>query len=203
MSLVKKLALLIGVSVLAGGGVFYYLNSKDNYDPSKYNAKITKAPPAPSEAAEGAEPALPGEVPAPLPTGLAKGTRVELTLPDQFDKTHTIAPDIKTLIMAFSKGGGGTVRGYLDKQDPTFLVEHKATFIADISSIPVVIRNGLALPKLRKSSYPVLLVYEESMADSLKNKEQADKIAIVSLESNVVQDINYVAGEAALAAAIP
>lgn len=206
MSMGKKLALLIATAALLGGGVFYYLNSKDHYDPTQYSATITKAPAAPSSPPEATEPgpaSAAAPAPAPAATGLAKGTKVELTLPDQFDKTHSISADTKTLILAFSKGSGGTVRGYLDKQSPSFLSEHKAIFIADISPIPVFIRNGMALPKLRKSSYPVLLVYEEAMAEALKNKEHGDEIAIATLDNNIVQGITYVAGEAELAAGIP
>lgn len=201
----KKLALLIGVLVLVGGGVFYYLNSKDHYDPSKYSATITSAPPAPGDTAEAGAPVAPGtgtEVPAPQATGLAIGAKVELTLPDQFDAAHTIAADTTTLIMAFSKGSGSIVRGYLDTQPGSFLSDHKTVFIANISPIPVVIRNTLALPKLRKSSYSVLLLYEESMADALMNKEQSENIAVVTLESNVVQGIQYAANEADLVALI-
>lgn len=196
MGRAKKLLLAAGTLVLIGGGVFYSLNSKDHYDPTKYNATIT-APEINSE-----EPVSPtGERDAGAPevaTGLVKGMKVELTLPDQFDVSHTIAPEIETLIFAFSKGAGATVRGFLDKEEENFLAQHKAIFIADISPIPVVIRNTLALPKLRKSSYPVMLIYEEEMAASLRNDAHEDQIAVVTIQSHVVQDIRYLKDEAEL-----
>jgi hypothetical protein len=200
MKLGTKVLLLVASLLVVGGGVFYYLNSKDHYDPSKYNAKITAPIPK-----DNSQPTLRedgGTAPTNAPTtasGLVVGMKVELTLPDQFDASHTIGADVETLLFAFSKGAGGTVRGFLDKQDDDFLGKHKALFIADISPIPVVIRNTLALPKLRKSSYPVMLIYEEKMADSLRNNEHEDQIAVVALDSHVVQSIRYLKKETELA----
>tara|TARA_R110000868_G_scaffold292687_1_gene553213 strand:- start:225 stop:797 length:573 start_codon:yes stop_codon:yes gene_type:complete len=180
-------ALLAAAALLVvGGGVFYSLNSKDHYDPSKYSATITPAT---------ASTSTPGQA----KSGLQKGSRVELTLPDQFDAPKTIGPDVETLVLAFSKGAGGTVRNYLDKQEAEYWVSHNAIFIADISPIPVVIRNTLALPKLRKSSYSTLLLYEDEMSKALKRNAQGDLISIAKLKDNVVQSVRYIKTEAELA----
>ncbi len=198
MGLLKKILLFVFGLVLVGGGIFYYLNSKDHYDPDKYSAKIT----APAAKSTSQDASVPDgvEVQAEVPSGLVLGMKVELTLPDQFDAPQTIGDDVKTLLFAFSKDAGGTVRGYLDKQEETFLATHKALFIADISPIPVVIRNQIALPKLRKSSYSVMLIYEEEMAAALMNTKHESDIAVVTITENVVQNIRYVNGEAELAA---
>jgi len=198
MGLLKKTLLFAFALVLVGGGIFYYLNSKDHYDPEKYSAKIT-APTAKSTSQDVDVPDG-AEIQAEEPSGLVLGMKVELTLPDQFDAPHTIGNDVTTLLFAFSKDAGGTVRGYLDKQDDAFLATHKARFIADISPIPVVIRNTLALPKLRKSSYSVMLIYEEEMAAALMNTKHESDIAVVTVAENVVQNIQYINGEAELAA---
>ncbi len=180
MRLRTKILLASSAVLLVGGGVFYDQNSKDHYDPSKYRTTIT---PASSSASEQ------GEAEA---GGLREGTRVELTLPDQFDTPHTIGPEVETLILAFSKGSGGTVRGYLDRQAEGYLAAHKAVFIADISPFPVVLRNTIALPKLRKSSYSTLLLYEEQMSKALKKSGQGDAITIAKLVGNVVQSVAYI-----------
>ena len=196
MGLLKKTLLFAFALVLIGGGIFYYLNSKDHYDPEKYSAKIT-APAAKSKSQEVHAPDGP-ETQEKEQSGLVPGMKVELTLPDQFDAPHTIGTNIETLLFAFSKDAGGTVRGYLDKQEDEFLATHKALFIADISPIPVVIRNTLALPKLRKSSYSVMLIYEEEMAATLMNREHEGDIAVVTIAENVVQNIRYINSEAEL-----
>lgn len=184
MGAFKKILLAVLALILIGGGVFYYLNSKDHYDPSKYSAKLTTA-----SVASDAE-----------SDGLQKGTRVELTLPDQFDTPTSVGAEVEILILAFSKDAGGTVRGYLDKQEAGYLRSHNAIFIADISPFPVVLRNSVALPMLRESSYSVLLLYEEEMSKALKKKDQGDQITVATLTDNVVQDLRYIETEAELVA---
>ena len=193
MSTWKKIVLGFFALLLIAGGVIYYFNSKDHYDPSKYEATITHAEQADGELASGEQA---GHEQA---AGLKKGTHVKLTLPDQFDVAHTIGPEIETLILAFSKGTGGTVRAFLDEKPGTFLSENKAFFIADISPFPVVLRNTIALPMLRGSSYPVLLLYEEAMSEALKNPEQEDKITVATLVQGVVSELRYISDEAELA----
>ena len=193
MSTWKKIGLGFVGLLLIAGAVIYYFNSKDHYDPSKYEATITHTEQADGEHADDRKPD--GEQAG----GLKKGTHIKLTLPDQFDVSHSIGPEVKTLILAFSKGTGGTVRAFLDEKPGSFLSDNNAAFIADISPFPVVLRNTIALPMLRSSSYPVLLLYEDTMSEALKNTEQEDKITVATLAQGVVSEVRYISDEAELA----
>ncbi len=179
MSLPKKIAVGVLVVLLASGGALFYFKGKDNYDPSKYEAKIVGG------LEEG---------------GIAPGTKIDLTLPDQFDVAQTIGPEVRTLILAFTKTTGGIVRGYLDAQPEDLLTTHKTVFIANISPLPVVLRNTIILPKLRESPYSVLLLYEAQMADALGNRAHADEITIVTLAAGEVEAVRYISSEEELAA---
>lgn len=183
MSKRKKMLLSLLTLAVVAGGVFYYIQSRDHYDPSKYNAKITPASDTSTAPRDG----------------LSPGTRVELTLPNQFDTAVTIGPDITIMILAFSKQAGGTVRGYLEEKPDDYLSSHNAVFIADISPFPVVLRNTFALPMLRKSPYFTLLLYEEEMSKSLKRKDQGDLITIATLSNNIVESVIYLKSESELA----
>ncbi len=178
MRLRRKILLVVVLLVFVAGGALYYIKSRDHYDPSKYKATVTG----------GLESG-----------GLQKGTKLDLTLPDQFDVSHTVGPEITTLILAFSKTTGGTVRSYLDKQDPDYLSRHKAVFIADISFLPVVLRNTVGLPQLRESPYPVLLIYEDEMSRSLQNEAHGGKITVATLDKGVVQRVEYITSKKELA----
>ncbi len=167
--MIKKILFgLLGL-IIIGGGVLFFLNGKDNYDATKFSANVSN--------------------------GLNSGSTISFTLPDQFDKAHTLKADTKTLIMVFAKATGHTVKEFLKKQDSDYLAKRDTLFVADISPMPTVIRNTFALPDLKKSSFSVLLIYDKNIAKQLKNKKEADKIAVVTLENGVVKTVKYISNE--------
>ncbi len=165
----KKIILGIAVLAIIAIGAFIVIKGKDTYDPSKYYIKIDN--------------------------GLKVGSHIDFKLPDQFDKSHQLKDDTKLLIMVFSKATGHTVKEYLKKQPKGFLENRSAMFIADISPMPVVIRNTFALPDFKKSSYSVLLIYDKNLSAKLKDEKNADKIVIVYLENREIKDIKYITSE--------
>ncbi len=165
--MIKKILLgLLTLVIIAVGGLFL-INGKDNYDATKYSTTATD--------------------------GLNIGSKISFTLPDQFDKPHSLTDDTKKLILVFAKATGHTVKEFLKTQKSDYLTKKHALFIADISPMPTVIRNTFALPDFQKSNYSVLLIYDENIAKQLKNEEKADKIAVATIEKGVVKDIKFVA----------
>lgn len=162
----KKIALgLVGLIIVAGGAL-YAMNGSDNYDAAKYSATVTD--------------------------GMNKGSKISFSLPDQFDKKHTLNEDTKILIFSFAKATGHTVKDFLANESNDYLSSRDAMFIADVSPMPTIIRNTFALPDLRKSSYPVLLVYDKAIASQIKNDTKADKIAVVLLKDGTITDTHYI-----------
>ncbi len=164
--MIKKIILgLLALIVVAVASIFA-INGKDNYDPTKYFTKASK--------------------------GIEIGSKLDFTLPDQFDKSHSLSDNTKKLILVFAKSTGHDVKAFLNKKDKDFLIKRDTLFIADISPMPTVIRNTFALPDLRKSRYSVLLIYDETIAKKLKNEKEADKIAIINLKNRVITDVKYI-----------
>jgi len=161
----KKIALgLVGLIIVAGGALFV-MNGSDNYDATKYNATVTD--------------------------GMNVGSQMSFSLPDQFDKKHSLNDDTKILILSFAKATGHTVKNFLSSKSDDYLSSRNAMFLADISPMPTVIRNTFALPDLKKSSYPVLLIYDKTIAAQIKNDTKADKIAVITLENGTITDTKY------------
>ena len=161
----KKIILgLIGLLVIAGGALFV-INGSDNYDATKYNATVTD--------------------------GMNVGSKLSFTLPDQFDKKHTLSDTTKTLILSFSKETGHTIKNFLVNEADDYLTSRDTYFIADISPMPTVIRNTFALPDLKKSSFSVLLIYDKTIASQIKNVKEAQKIAVLTLDSGVITQVQY------------
>jgi uncharacterized protein YxeA len=164
--MIKKIILgILALIILAVGGLFL-LNGKDNYDASKYSTTATN--------------------------GLNVGSKITFTLPDQFDKAHTLTNNTKKLILVFAKATGHTVKEFLKTKESDYLSQRNALFIADISPMPAVIRNTFALPDFQKSAYSVLLIYDGAIAKQLKNDTQADKIAVATLENGTITSIKFV-----------
>lgn len=200
----KKVSLFVLALLAVGAGVLYYVNGRDTYDPSKYSVGIG-ADPAPTATngvqSDNEAPAAATE-PKQGANRLVRGATVTFTLPDQFDKPHSVTPQTKTIIAVFGRSTGSTVREFLDKQGPDFLPKRDALFMADISPLPVVVRNTFALPMLRKSKYSVVLMYEAEVSKAFKNEDEADKITVATLHNGVVQAVKYVTTKVELEAAL-
>lgn len=174
--MIKKIIIAVVLILVVAGGALFAINGKDTYEAQKYSANVTD--------------------------GLNVGSEISLTIPDQFDKSHSLNRDTKTLILAFAKDTGHTVKAFLSQKDKEYLPAKNALFVADISPMPTVIRNTFALPDLKESPFSVLLIYDKNIASKLKNEEQADKIAIVSLDNGVIQNVEYITTEDELTEAL-
>ncbi len=157
----KKIISIILI-LLVVGGVVVFLNSKDNYDSSKYYFS-------------------------------KDNQTIDFKLPDQFDKSHSLSSDTKLIVVAFVKKDGHTVREYLKKHNPSLLEQNHAYFIADISKVPVVIRNMFILKDLKKSKFPVLLIYDKKISKSLD--ENKEGIMILHLDNKVIKSTDYIHDE--------
>jgi len=163
--MIKKIILaIILIAVIGIGGVFY-LNSQDKYDATKYSAEASK--------------------------GLEIGSFITFTLPDQFDVSHSLDSSIQKLVIVFSKENGHLVNGFISSQSKDFMKSKKAILIADISKMPVVIRNTFALPSLKKSSYPTALIYDTKLSSVFKNSDKENEIHLINVENNRLKKITY------------
>jgi len=163
--MIKKILSTLAMLLVVGGGTFYYTNSKDNYDASKYSASVSST--------------------------MSPGSTVDFTLPDQFDKAHTLSNDTKILLLTFSKNISHTIRDFLKSQPADYLSSRNAFYVADISPMPTVIRNAFAMPDLKKSNYPVLLMYDKEIAEKFRNDDKKDLIMVVELNSKKIEKISF------------
>ena len=162
----KKILLTLLVLLIAGTGTLFVLNGKDSYDPAKYSASLSD--------------------------GLQKGSLVSFTLPDQFGKPHSLNDTISTIIFVSSKATGHTVKEFLREESADYLKKHHALFVADISPMPVIIRNTFALPDLKKQHYSVLLIYDKKMAADFKKGTEDDKIMIATLKNGKIENVRNI-----------
>lgn len=116
-------------------------------------------------------------------------TILSFSLPDQFDAVHQVnSKDYKTIVIAFEKDMAVMVNDYLKEQPSTFLSSNKALFISDIHTMPSFVTNLFALPKMKKYSYSLLLLYEEK--DIFPKQENA--LTVLKTQDNKIVKIEYV-----------
>jgi len=116
---------------------------------------------------------------------------------DQFEKMHKISADAKTILVAESRSTSVIVREYLLTKDTNFLETNKAHYIADISGMPSLISKFIALPKMKKYPFSILLVDEEQ-SKSFTAKD--DKITVYTISDGKVSDIKFIETAEELAA---
>ena len=172
----KKILLGLFIFLLFAAGALFFLNGTDTYKNTQRSATLSD--------------------------GINIGSTITYTLADQFENMHTLEGSTQTLILVFAKDTGHIVKEYLGAQNAGYLAHHKAAFVADISPMPIVIRNTFALPDLKTQPYSVNLILDEKIAKAFKNGAKTDAITIVTLSNKRVKKVIFVKDATALKTAI-
>lgn len=111
------------------------------------------------------------------------------SLPDQFNKMHTIPDNVQMIIVSFEKDTGKMVNEFLESKQADFLQKHNAVFIANISGMPSIITKLFALPKMRDYKHTILLIYDENDKRFLKKDEVS---TVYTLKDGIIKSINFI-----------
>jgi len=114
------------------------------------------------------------------------------TLKDQFDRTGNIDEDAKKVIMVFAKSTGHLVKDFLNTKPKSYLDERKVIFIADVSKMPSMIFEYVALPDLQKYKYPIYLILDESISKKFRNDRYKDYVMIIDLDKSIIKKVRFV-----------
>ena len=127
-------------------------------------------------------------------SAIANSLTVGNTLPtlkikDQFEKEHIVDANIKTIIFSATKSEGTTIKEFLLTKDKDYLTTNKAFYVADITGMPSIITNLIAMPKMKGYPFSVLLV-DDSNKGLFPVKE--DMISVIKLDNSKITDVKYV-----------
>jgi len=115
----------------------------------------------------------------------------KLTLVDQYSKkTEVKTKGSATLLLSFEKDVSKQIKRYIDTKEKDFLVTKNIMYISDISSMPSFITSMFAIPKMKKFSFIVSLIYDEKEAKSLSR--QKERVTVVTLKDNRIKKIRFV-----------
>jgi len=119
----------------------------------------------------------------------------QLTLNDQFEKSHTLSNDTTTVIFAFSKDGAHVCNDFFVTQTPTYLADNNTAFIADVSAAPGLIRSMFILPGLKDFKHTVLLLDDEAAAAPFRKDMKIEEIVIITLNAGNITKIETITTE--------
>ena len=112
-----------------------------------------------------------------------------IPLIDQFDKKIELPMKGSTVVMvSFEKEVSKAINAFLESKDKAFLKENNITYISDISTVPSFLMNWIVLPKLKKLSFSVALIYGEE-GEHLNHQE--GKVSVFRVKDAQVVDIKF------------
>ncbi len=111
------------------------------------------------------------------------------TLPDQFDKVHTIdTKKYEIFLISSQKDVSSWVNDFLKTKEKGFLERNRAIYISDIHTMPSFVTSLFALPKMRKYNYTMMLFYEKNTLFPV----QDDALSVVKFEEGKVKTIRFI-----------
>jgi len=129
-----------------------------------------------------------------MPFGLFADTLKEGTLiqapviKDQFEKTVSITPQTKQIIIAYTKSQGDVLKAFFEA-NPHYLSENNALYLMDATSVPSLVMSMFMMPKFKKYTYSIGLIEDEKDVAYFPKKE--DQLTIISLDNLNVTAIDF------------
>lgn len=114
------------------------------------------------------------------------------SLPNQFDKIHTINGETSKIIVTSEKENIELINDFLSSKSSDFLDKNHTVFIDNISKVSSLIVKMFIIPKLREYNYDILLIHNES---SKRFLEKENKISVYIIENAKVKDIKYISSK--------
>ena len=114
------------------------------------------------------------------------------SLPNQFDKIHTINDKTSKIIVTSQKENVELVNDFLSSKDSDFLDKNATVFIDNISNVSSLIVKMFVIPKLREYNYDILLIHNEN---SKKFLEKEHKVSVYIIKDAKVKDIKYISSK--------
>lgn len=123
---------------------------------------------------------------------------VDIKIKDQFDKVHTLNESVKTILFASDKGTSDMLRDYLLplSEKENVLEKNGAVYVADISGMPSFISKFIALPKMKKYPFSILLL-DDSNKDNFVKED--GKIIVYSVVDGKITNIEKISSKEELA----
>ena len=114
-----------------------------------------------------------------------------LKIKDQNEVEKVIDTNVKTILFASDKSTSDMLRDYLLplSEKENILEKNGAVYVADISGMPSLISKFIAMPKMKKYPFSILLLDDTNKENFTKEE---GKIIVYTLENSKVTNISKI-----------
>lgn len=140
-------------------------------------------------------------VSGPVTASESEGTKVEkwnvgvtitsFSLDDQHGKKHVVGQQVKKLVVAHDMGGSKMATAAFESVAQAKFDERGIVYLADISGMPGLIAKMVAIPKMRKYPYVVLLDRNDFVKVRVPLKDK--QLALFTLNNLKIENLQYFA----------
>ncbi len=116
----------------------------------------------------------------------------DMSLEDQFGKTHHITPSDRWVLLTSEKKVAIKLTNILKQKSDDFLEQKHIRIISDISAMPTFITKMFALPKMRKYPFPVMLIRDDKGKIFAKQKGM---VTLFKLRRQKIVSISFMTPE--------
>ena len=120
---------------------------------------------------------------------LKEGTSIQAPIiKDQFEKTVSITPQTKQIIIAYTKSQGDVMKAFFEVH-PNYLSDNNALYFMDATAVPSLVMSMFMMPKFKKYTYGIGIINNEKDAAYFPKKE--DRLTVISLDNLSVTAIDF------------
>ncbi len=123
-----------------------------------------------------------------------------MTLQDQHDTTQTIDANTRLLIFSAERDVSALVETALADQTTESLSAAGIQYVSDISAMPGMVTSMIALPKMRKRHYPMLLGREAE--ETAMFPREPGKATLIVSDGGSITRAEFIGDAASLRAAL-
>lgn len=120
---------------------------------------------------------------------LKEGTSIQAPIiKDQFEKTVSITPQTKQIIIAYTKSQGDVMKAFFEVH-PNYLSDNNALYFMDATAVPSLVMSMFMIPKFKKYTYGIGIINNEKDAAYFPKKE--DRLTVITLDNLSVTAIDF------------
>lgn len=120
---------------------------------------------------------------------LKEGTSIQAPIiKDQFEKTLSITPQTKQIIIAYTKSQGDVMKAFFEVH-PNYLSDNNALYFMDATAVPSLVMSMFMMPKFKKYTYGIGIINNEKDAAYFPKKE--DRLTVITLDNLRVTAIDF------------